>query len=106
MNALMAVLLSVVVLATPALAGEPWLPETMAGDPRASSSEECRPGALISDDPTILAQRGCCSWHGGICGCSWGRIVCCDGVLSPSCTCRGNSTPSEPDAAGEYPPNG
>lgn len=35
-----------------------------------------------------VAQRGCCSWHGGVCGCSWGRIVCCDGQYSPSCTCN------------------
>jgi len=33
-------------------------------------------------------QRGCCSWHGGVCGCSGGRKECCDGTLSPSCTCH------------------
>jgi len=34
-------------------------------------------------------QRGCCSWHGGVCGCdsSSGRVRCCDGTLSPSCRC-------------------
>jgi len=32
-------------------------------------------------------KRGCCSWHDGVCGCSYGRVVCCDGVLSPTCTC-------------------
>lgn len=31
--------------------------------------------------------RGCCSWHGGQCGCSGGRVTCCDGTVSPSCTC-------------------
>jgi len=31
--------------------------------------------------------RGCCSWHGGVCGCSGGRAVCCDNTLSPSCGC-------------------
>jgi hypothetical protein len=35
-----------------------------------------------------LAQRGCCSWHGGVCGCTGGRAVCCDGKLSPSCGCH------------------
>lgn len=35
-----------------------------------------------------LAQRGCCSWHGGVCGCRGGRAVCCDGKLSPSCGCH------------------
>lgn len=35
-------------------------------------------------------KQGCCSWHGGVCGCdeSSGRTICCDGTLSPSCTCR------------------
>lgn len=32
-------------------------------------------------------KSGCCSWHGGVCGCSGGRQVCCDGTLSPTCTC-------------------
>ena len=53
---------------------------------------------LIPDDNMILAknfsveeeQRGCCSWHGGVCGCDSlsGRVICCDGTLSPTCTCR------------------
>lgn len=36
-----------------------------------------------------LAQSGCCSWHGGVCGCNGGRATCCDGTLSPSCGCHG-----------------
>ena len=28
-----------------------------------------------------LAKRGCCSHHKGVCGCSDGRIVCCDNSL-------------------------
>ena len=32
--------------------------------------------------------RGCCSWHGGECGCQGGRDLCCDGTLSPTCTCH------------------
>lgn len=35
-----------------------------------------------------LAQRGCCSHHGGVCGCSGGQDVCCDGDKSPSCGCH------------------
>ena len=31
--------------------------------------------------------RGCCSWHGRVCGCEFGRAKCCDGALSPSCGC-------------------
>lgn len=35
----------------------------------------------------VKAKQGCCSWHKGVCGCSGGRQLCCDGTLSPSCTC-------------------
>lgn len=34
------------------------------------------------------AQRGCCSHHGGVCGCSGHTTMCCDGGASPSCQCR------------------
>jgi hypothetical protein len=27
-----------------------------------------------------------------VCGCAGGIVQCCDGVLSPTCTCRGNLT--------------
>lgn len=37
----------------------------------------------------ILAQQGCCSYHGGVSGCdsSVGRKVCNDGTYSPTCVC-------------------
>jgi hypothetical protein len=35
----------------------------------------------------FYARSGCCSWHKGVCGCQFGRAVCCDGTLSPSCGC-------------------
>ena len=36
-----------------------------------------------------FAQRGCCSWHSGVSGCTYdGRVRCNDGSISPSCTCR------------------
>lgn len=38
--------------------------------------------------PTVNAQRGCCSHHGGVAGCSsGGRQICRDGSYSPTCTC-------------------
>lgn len=40
-----------------------------------------------------LAKSGCCSWHDGVCGCSGTRVKCCDGTLSPSCTCSKPDTP-------------
>ena len=42
---------------------------------------------VFSDNSTLIAGRGCCSRHGGVCGCSGGRAKCCDGTLSPSCQC-------------------
>jgi len=38
--------------------------------------------------PEQLAKSGCCSHHQGVCGCSFGRVQCCDGATSPSCTCN------------------
>lgn len=35
----------------------------------------------------VFERSGCCSHHGGVCGCSAGRARCCDGTLSPSCGC-------------------
>lgn len=40
----------------------------------------------------VDAQRGCCSWHGGISHCDGGsgRYICNDGTYSPTCTCGYN----------------
>jgi hypothetical protein len=45
--------------------------------------------AEVSEEHTLLSveRRGCCSHHGGVCGCEKGRALCCDGRLSPSCGC-------------------
>ena len=52
--------------------------------------------ALPWDDARLEAGRGCCSWHGGMSGqCSGGRVVCNDGTLSPSCTCRASAQPAK-----------
>lgn len=43
---------------------------------------------LLIPISNVDARRGCCSWHGGVCGCgSNGRTICCDGTYSPTCTC-------------------
>ena len=31
--------------------------------------------------------QGCCSHHGGVCGCSGGNVKCCDGTSSDTCEC-------------------
>lgn len=43
--------------------------------------------AGMHDHDIIPLQRGCCSWHKGVCGCDGGRQVCCDGSYSPTCRC-------------------
>lgn len=49
---------------------------------RATAVDLC----LASEDNPM--GQGCCSWHGGECGCQDGQDVCCDGTLSPSCACH------------------
>lgn len=46
--------------------------------------------SLALSIPDAEAQRGCCSWHGGVgyCDSSVGRQVCRDGTYSPSCVCE------------------
>jgi hypothetical protein len=45
---------------------------------------------MISKDQ--IARRGCCSHHGGVCGCESKSIVCCDGSHSPTCGCNKDSS--------------
>ena len=45
----------------------------------------------INQSTTKHATQGCCSHHQGVCGCSGGRAVCCDGQYSPSCGCNSDS---------------
>jgi hypothetical protein len=54
------------------------------------SAEEikCEQSIFLNDKSQEFVQRGCCSHHGGVCGCSGGRQACCDGTLSPSCLCH------------------
>lgn len=36
---------------------------------------------------TDVNRKGCCSRHGGVCGCEGKRVKCCDDTLSPTCKC-------------------
>lgn len=54
--------------------------------PLSKPVQHCQSGDQPAPDQ--FAGQGCCSWHGGECGCSAsGRAICCDGTLSPSCGC-------------------
>jgi len=50
-------------------------------------SSEIRISSVRSNQFEKIERRGCCSHHDGVCGCSNGRAVCCDGSYSPSCGC-------------------
>ena len=54
----------------------------------ANPSQDLNLEIAISNANQKIARSGCCSWHGGVCGCIGGRVVCCDGTFSPSCTCN------------------
>jgi len=45
---------------------------------------------VLNAEQTIARRglQGCCSHHGGVCDCKYGRVVCCDGTFSPTCTCH------------------
>ncbi len=60
-------------------------------------AEESYCQELRNDNLTTeqLARRGCCSHHSGVCNCSGGRVVCCDGSFSPSCTCNKDENNNE-----------
>ncbi len=62
--------------------------DPMLKDKNCASSQTQLCEKEAQDTEEKIAGRGCCSWHGGVCGCSSsGRAVCCDGQLSPSCGC-------------------
>lgn len=44
--------------------------------------------SAIANNVPCEERQGCCSWHGGVCGCTpSGATRCCDGTTSPSCRC-------------------
>ena len=66
------------------VSGEQVAVDEPAAQTDTSPSQECDEAAPADN---LLAKAGCCSWHGGVCGCSGGRALCCDGALSPTCGC-------------------
>jgi len=60
-----------------------YVPCKVCRPPISSKSE-----SSINENLNLAQLEGCCSWHDGICGCNWdGRVICCDGTLSPTCYC-------------------
>ena len=86
MKQLLFVLLSALMLAvSPQLIGADLSQSDVITTTISQTCEDLKQSGATAEQ---LARRGCCSWHDGVCGCSGGRIVCCDGSYSPSCTCN------------------
>jgi len=49
------------------------------------------PPSCDSAAATTIAGIGCCEGRKGVCGCRAGRIVCCDGSASDTCSCHQES---------------
>lgn len=69
-----------------------YIPCKVCRPPVSSKSElntDIKPTLIHFQTNDSEERRGCCSWHGGVCGCdvTTGRVICCDGTLSPSCGC-------------------
>lgn len=41
----------------------------------------------------LAQQQACCKGQKGVCGCRAGKIVCCDGKFSDTCTCNRDDAP-------------
>jgi hypothetical protein len=58
-----------------------------SGEKSASAANRDLVASCLLDESVPMGQ-GCCSHHGGECGCQDGRDVCCDNTFSPTCTCH------------------
>jgi methylphosphotriester-DNA--protein-cysteine methyltransferase len=69
-----------------------YIPCKVCRPPISSKSElntDVKPTLIQFQTNDSEERRGCCSWHGGVCGCDYStcRVICCDRTLSPTCTC-------------------
>ncbi|HRH81576.1 MAG TPA: hypothetical protein PLW81_11075 [Thiobacillaceae bacterium] len=71
-----------------ALAGDAW---AASPEPAVQTTQKACPlPADARPDLAEVSQTDCCKGHKGVCGCRAGKIVCCDGTVSPNCTCHGD----------------
>lgn len=76
-----------------AQAGPGCLPERQGIMRQAPATGACLLAGVRAAEPQEEPGKGCCSWHGGQCGCAKGRVVCCDGTVSPTCRCHSADQP-------------
>jgi hypothetical protein len=66
------------------------------GDTLASQGQSCDVAIQAGTASNRLAQQqACCKGQKGVCGCRAGKIVCCDGKFSDSCTCNRDEVSGE-----------
>lgn len=80
------VFLALFFLVTPSLAASQTGLFQIENEKQVKAIQQC---PCPSSNQIDIARRGCCSHHGGVCGCDEksDRIRCCDGTLSPTCKC-------------------
>ncbi len=64
--------------------------EVPPNQPPPGSSDKAAVCERLKDNgatPKQLAQQNCCPGQGGVCGCQYGQIVCCNGRYSARCRC-------------------
>jgi hypothetical protein len=57
---------------------------------KAQASQACMASLEKKLNIAQTTQTECCKDHKGVCGCRAGKIVCCDGTASATCTCHGD----------------
>lgn len=65
----------------PALAGAADNSDQAPATAILTQTNFCEKGSALQiddDSKEQIARRGCCSHHGGVCGCLGGRQVCCE----------------------------
>jgi hypothetical protein len=78
-------LLALLVVPLPGLTA-PEAPPPVTAPSGIPSPPPCNPAGAGT-----IAANGCCEGHKGVCGCRAGRIVCCDGSASATCSCHRES---------------
>ena len=64
--------------------------ETPRNEPQPDASDKaavCERLKSSGASPKQLAQEGCCLAQGGVCGCNYGQVLCCDGQYDAVCEC-------------------
>ena len=93
MKFLFAISIAAALMVAPATAkqcgqgGELSKPDNILRSLEVQTEMKCPLPQKLDQPHSTMATSGCCSYHGGVCGCGGFRITCCDGASSPTCGC-------------------